>query len=464
MLTAGLSRSVYFSLHRLIGSQLAKYYREFLALEGQSAAQVAQLRHQRLGKLLAHASANVPFYQQRVPARTDFQLGDFPVLSKEDIRQDFQNLMSPEVRLEYASGKSQRAYSWVPVQTGGSTGMPTTVIHDREFRDFSRAARLYTQYLCGFPIGTPYFKLWGSMREINDAKASRQQRVASFLAGEIILNAFKMDDADIDSYVETINESSVEHIMAYSDAAYQAAKRILESRRPVRTLKSVMACAGTLSQEMRDTISRAFGNARVQNMYGSRDCGAMACECRQGSFHVFENKVLLETVNLQGQAVPTGQPGRILVTLLSNYGFPLIRYDIGDVGVFSEKACTCGIPTRLLERVEGRSIEFLVTASGGYISPIYFRHLIGVVHNPGVIRRFQIVQYAQDRVVLSLEKESGVTEAAIASAVENIRRDLMAVFGPKMSLQIDFVNRIEESASGKFISSVNRMGQLSTQQ
>lgn len=348
--------------------------------------------------------------------------------------------MSPVVRLEYGSGKSQRAYSWLPVQTGGSTGMPTTVIHDREFRDFNRAARLYTQHLCGFPIGTPYFKLWGSMREINDAKGSREQRVASFLAGEIILNAFKMEDADIDSYVERINKSSIEHMMAYSDAAYRMAKYILGSGRPVRALKSVMGCASTLSQEMRDTTSRAFGGARVQNLYGSRDCGAMACECRQGLFHVLENKVFLEAVDQRGQGVPAGQPGRILVTLLGNYGFPLIRYDIGDVGVFSEKACTCGIPTRLLESVEGRGIEFLVTASGGYISPIYFRHLIGVVHNPGVIRRFQIVQYAQDRVVLSLEKESGAMEVAVGSAVENIRRDLMAVFGPNMSLQIDFVS------------------------
>ncbi|HEU4413664.1 MAG TPA: hypothetical protein VFT65_02690 [Candidatus Angelobacter sp.] len=459
MSSAGFSRFIYFSLHRLIGSELARDYREFLELERQSPAYVAQLRSERLRDLLAHACANVPFYRDRVEARPGLELNDFPILRKEDIRQNSERLMSPEVHKGYLSGKTRAQYSWLAVQTGGSTGMPTTVIHDRRFRDLNRAARLYTQRMCGFPIGKPYFKLWGSMREINDSRGSMQQRVAGFLAGEIVMNAFRMEDRDMDSFLRTINASSIEHMMAYSDAAYRFGQYLLARKLKVRPLKSVMACAATLTEEMRHVISRAFGGATVQNMYGSRDCGAIACECAQGSLHIFENKVVLETVDDQGKAVAVGKPGRILVTLLGNHGFPLIRYEIGDVGVLSAKSCSCGLPTRILDRVEGRSVEFLVTENGGYISPSYFVHLIGVVHNPGVIRRFQIVQQSVDHAVLSLEQEPGAEASVLREAVEKIRRDLLTVFGPRMNLQIEMVSRIQESASGKFIVSINKTGQ-----
>jgi phenylacetate-coenzyme A ligase PaaK-like adenylate-forming protein len=78
----------------------------------------------------------------------------------------------------------------------------------------------------------------------------------------------------------------------------------------------------------------------------------------QGAFHIFDNKVILETVGPNGEPVPSGQPGKILVSLLGNYGFPLIRYEIGDVGVRSGKSCDCGLPLAVLDRVEGCNTEF----------------------------------------------------------------------------------------------------------
>src|SRR5215472_977532 len=452
MLKPGLNRLAYFSLHRLIGSRIRDYYREFLGIEKQTAAQIRELQAERLEKLLLHASRNIPFYRERVEARNGLGLDDFPVVKKEDVRANFEKLMSAEIREEYRSGRKRRRYSWIAVQTGGSTGMPTTVIHDRDGRDFGRAARLYNQYLCGFPLGTPYLKLWGSMREINDAKGSFAQRLASRLAGETIFNAFRMEDAEIEAYINLINRSCADHLMAYSDAAHRVAQYILKHGRKVRPLKSVMACAATLTEDMRYTISSGFGGARVHNTYGSRDCGSMACECGRGAFHVFENRVVLE-------AGPTGagHAALILVTLLENYGFPLIRYEIGDMGTYSKEACDCGIPTRILSGVEGRDIEFLFTTAGGYISPIYFRHLIGVMHNPGVIRQFQIVQHAMDRVELKLVAEPGAADRLLQDSVAKIRRDLVAVLGQPMTLKIEIVESIPASGSGKFIFALNRV-------
>jgi phenylacetate-CoA ligase len=268
-----------------------------------------------------------------------------------------------------------------------------------------------------------------------------------------------MEDATIDSYISLINQSRAEHLMAYADAAHRVAQFILKKNRTVRRMKSVMACGGTLTESMRETISLAFGGARVHNTYGSRDCGSMACECARGGFHVFENRVVLEIVDDQAQPVPLGQPGRILVTLLGNHGFPLIRYEIGDIGRYSTVDCACGIPTRTLSAIEGRDIEFLVTSTGGYISPIYFRHLIGVVHNPGVIRQFQIVQHSKEDVELKLVPEPGASDEVLKDSIAKIRRDLLSVLGEPMSLRTRLLESIPESGSGKFIFALNRIQQ-----
>jgi hypothetical protein len=81
------------------------------------------------------------------------------------------------------------------------------------------------------------------------------------------------------------------------------------------------------------------------------------------------------------------------------------------------------------------------------ISPVYFRHLIGVVHNSGVIRRFQIVQDARDHAVLALETEPTAAESAVGDSIGDIRRDLMTVFGPGMNLEINRIDRIPESGA-----------------
>src|SRR5579864_5172582 len=114
MLRERCSRLAYFSLHRLIGSRLPEHYQEFRALETKSPQSMQDLQAERLTKLLAHASAHVPFYRQRIQPRAGLSLRDFPVLTKNDIRRNFEDLMSPQIRDEHLAGKQRMAYSWLP--------------------------------------------------------------------------------------------------------------------------------------------------------------------------------------------------------------------------------------------------------------------------------------------------------------------------------------------------------------
>ena len=433
--------------HDIIGSRLRGHYDEFLAASNWSPERLDALHDGRLAALLGHAVKDVPFFRDRVAAP---ELSAFPILRKEDIHAHFAELMEPSLLAEYRAEKKPRGYSWAEVKTGGSTGTPTTVIHDRDFRDWGRAGRLYSQWMCGFPIGTPFFMLWGSMRDISEAKDSATKRVLNSLLQVHPLNAFLMDSARMAGYLREIGESRIDHLMAYVDAAYQLARFHEKNGKPVRPLKTIMSCAGTLTDEAREKLSRVFG-ARVHNKYGSRECADMACECAAGGFHIYTTGVHLEIVDDAGRPVPDGTTGRILVTLLHNRRFPIIRYEIGDIGALSSAMCKCGSPLPLLERVEGRISEIITAANGAYVSPVYIRHLIGVVHNPGTIERFQFRQTDAARYALLLQMEAGVSPEAIRPAVDAMRRDLLAVLGADAHLEIDPAARLEEHPGGKFL-------------
>ncbi len=60
--------------------------------------------------------------------------------------------------------------------------------------------------------------------------------------------------------------------------------------------------------------------------------------------------------------------GEIVATGLNNFACPLIRYRTMDLAVPSNIKCECGRNYALLERVEGRLQEFIITETGRLIS------------------------------------------------------------------------------------------------
>jgi len=449
---ASIKKEMLFLAHDLIGSNLRKIYEEYMQIEKWKRSDLNLYVEKKLSNLLRYASKNIPYYRDRVNTENP-EISDFPIITKKELREHYVEFMSLEIKRDYFSGKKiNKIYSWKEVTTGGSTGEPTRVIHDRIFRDYGRAGRLYSNYLCGFPIGVSYFYLWGSMEDINNMRKNIPSILFGWILGVYPMNAFRMTEDDMKRYVQIINSAKhINHMMAYTDAVYFLARFIKENNFYIRKLNSVMACAGTVTPEIRELIEDVF-KCKVHNKYGSRDCGDIACECSEGNMHIYSNHVYLEIVDWEGKPVKEGEEGRILVTLLNNYGFPLIRYEIGDVGVInSEEICNCGRPHPILKSVSGRIYEYITDTKGNYITPVYIRHLIGVVHYQKAIKRFQLNQLSQKSYELLLEIPEQEKSQIGDNVISNIRRDLLAVLGYEADIQVKIVNFIPESKSGKFL-------------
>src|SRR5205814_2059025 len=131
--------------------------------------------------------------------------------------------------------------------------------------------------------------------------------------------------------------------------------------------------------------------APVRDFYGSRECPSIAAECAQGRLHVMAHGRVVELVDDRGDPVPPGVMGRVLVTDLVNVSFGLVRYENGDVAAWDRDPapCACGCPFPVLERVYGRTSDFVTTPAGERVHGEWFTHLFYGVEG---VHRFQVRQ------------------------------------------------------------------------
>src|SRR5439155_9041734 len=115
----------------------------------------------------------------------------------------------------------------------------------------------------------------------------------------------------------------------------------------------------------------------VYNLYGSREVSDIACQlpglnglwiAPWGSF--------VEIVDDAGQAVPPGTEGNILVTCLTNYAMPLLRYQIGDRGALLEGHDWSVAGIQVLKQISGRSVDVFRTRDQTLVDGEYFTHLL----------------------------------------------------------------------------------------
>jgi phenylacetate-CoA ligase len=139
-----------------------------------------------------------------------------------------------------------------------------------------------------------------------------------------------------------------------------------------------------------------------------------------------------------------------VVTGLVNEDMPLIRYRVGDrVKPAAEGAeCECGRRLPLLERIEGRVDDVIVTPDGrrvGRMDPVFKADLS--------IREAQIVQEELDvvRVRVAPGAEFGARQE------EELKRRIRQRLGEGMRVEVERVKEIERGAGGKFRAVISKV-------
>ncbi|WP_343748765.1 AMP-binding protein [Fluviicola sp.] len=101
-------------------------------------------------------------------------------------------------------------------------------------------------------------------------------------------------------------------------------------------------------------------NLELFSTYASTEMGAAFTECKahQGG-HLNEELIYLEVLDEDGNEVPHGEKGEIVISTIGTEGTPLIRYKTGDVARVYREACSCGRSSVRLGPILGRKNQMI---------------------------------------------------------------------------------------------------------
>ncbi|BDZ71647.1 capsular polysaccharide biosynthesis protein [Methanobacterium petrolearium] len=403
----------------------------------------SEFQEMMVKKLLNHASENVEYYKTLLESENSDEFGvdsihNLPILTKAIIRENFEKLRS----------KDYNNRTWFYVTSGGSTGEPLKIMQDDQTIRWSNIGHFY---YCNEMLGVdePRVKkviLWGNERDVFGQRTSLQKRLFQKVTKTLLLNCYLMTEENMARYINTINSYKPEFIRGYASCLYELCKFAEEKNMPLHAPNYIESTSENLSNPMRETIESTFGT-KVSDFYGSRELSSIAGECEQGNLHLFTFKNYVEILDRDDKPVKTGEEGRVVVTDLSNYSMPLIRYEIGDMAILGKKKCECGNPLPTLEKVVGRITDSFVLKNGTIVPAEYFTQLIGVYCNKGLIEKFQVLQEDYDLVRIKAVAYPGFN----VSEEKEIEHKIKLVMGKNCKTIWEYVEDISKTRSGKYL-------------
>ena len=403
--------------------------------------------------LLRHASATIPFYRARIEdAGIDLgaplRLEDWrrlPKLSRREVQQSPERLASNAVPETHGSP--------ISMHTSGSTNVPVTVTSTTRDAWVTGAATL--RHFLWHPYDFSGRML--TIRRVAKGKAEyphgeesdrwANEAIFPFATGP---SAFLNISASIDRQIDWLVAKDPDYLCTYPSNAIQLA---LASRRRGITfphLERVVSMGEVVAPELRQLCADVW-DAPVIDTYSAQEIGVLAHQCSDHPhYHVQAETALVEILNEHGAPCRPGETGEVVVTSLTNYAMPLLRYAIGDfaeVGV----PCACGRGLPVLTQILGRARNsVLIAPTGERFWPAFGTY--GFAKIAPVIQ-FQFVQKAIDRLEARF-----VTERALTADEEAaLRKHIGGQLRWRFDVELAYVDEIPRSASGKFEAFVSEL-------
>ena len=272
----------------------------------------------------------------------------------------------------------------------------------------------------------------------------------NFINRNVLLSSYHLSPKTIPLYVKQLEQYAPAFIDSYPSALFSIAQHVRETGQPCAAGPSaIITSSETLLDYQREAIEETFG-CQIFDQYGSAEMVVFASQCERGSLHVHSEYGHVELLDQGGHAVELGEPGEVICTGFLNEAMPLIRYQIGDSAVLGTEPCLCGRHFPVFKTVLGRLDDTIVTIDGrsiGRLDPI-FKGARG-------IKETQIIQVSPERLVVKMVRGEQFVPTSAQSVVQELQRRI----GEEMQIDLEFVDRIERSSSGKFRTVVSHISQ-----
>ncbi|HMN02710.1 MAG TPA: phenylacetate--CoA ligase family protein [Geobacter anodireducens] len=421
------------------GTPFLNYWKELERTQYLPEAALRRVQWERLTDLLAYVWDNNEFYRERMEqagltpetVTSPEEFRKIPVLSKECIRQNTLAMIS----------RGYDVGSLMKFKTGGSTGKSLEIYLTEECSERRNACARRHDRWAGWNPGEPIGAVWGNPELPRDMKSRIKDW---FLSPVIYLDTMSVTEASVRAFAAEWKQVQPTLLYGHAHSIFVLAEFVRELGLSSITPKGILSTSMMLMPHERRTIESVFG-IKVTDRYGCEEVSLIASECeKHEGMHLNIEHLYVEFLRDDGSPAASGEPGAIVVTDLMNRAMPFIRYRVEDVGVPSDRKCSCGRGLPLMESVTGRVADFLVKSDGARVAGVsLIENTLTCFHG---IEQMQIHQQEIDAIKIRLVTGAEFNYDISMGLIAYFKR----VFGHDMNVDIEFVDKIKPEKSGKY--------------
>lgn len=403
---------------------------------------ILRYQFQKIKNLLIHAYNNTDFYKLRFDEAgfNPYEFKDLadikkiPILTKEQIRDNLASL----------TAKNYKQSDLHSSETGGTTGAKMKFYRDNASLSPKEAALYRFEKWTGWDFGERMGLVWPATEDYV-GHYTLKARVKNELSGrQVVFPAAIMDEKSLANYVCELQRKRPTMIRAFTTPMYELAKYIKNQDISIN-LKGIITTGEPLFDHQRKTIRSAF-ECSVFDSYRSREAGPIAQECeKHDGMHINAENLYVEIAQLETKIPVNDEIGDIIITDMWNYGMPMIRYKMGDMGTLSDGMCSCGRGLPILKNIAGRTADIFYTPGKKCVAAVTLV-LYLVDEAPGLLGQVQVIQDKLDHLTIRMTKDPPPTEQIKRYQKKTVRR----LFGNTMKVSFEEVDEIPREKSGKY--------------
>lgn len=407
-------------LDGLKGGKVRKYYEEIKESYRQGTSVVKT--EKKIQKLIAHSVNTTEFYKGYDP---NVSLQELPVVNKDTFRNHYEEFRSRT----FLNAKDNRKMS-----TSGSTGTPFTMIQNKDKINHNTAGGIFLGAVGGYYIGmkNAFVRVW-----MNNVKKGKIQCFAENL---IMLDSSVMDPETLGAFFSLIEQKGVKVLIGYSSAIAELSRYIEQNKIDTSKCKihTIIPISEAMALEAKESLKRQFG-CTVRAWYSNEENGIMGIQnVDDEGYYIDTESYYYEILKLHSdEPAEPGELGRIVITDLYNYAFPVIRYDNGDLAVAHRKEKK-GRYKLYLKELYGRRSDVIYDCDGNPVTPISTN-----MWNIKGVNQFRFIQEDVTRYTLCLNGNKEEIDE------DDIIGRLKPFLGERAQIDVNYVDEIPVLNSGK---------------
>ncbi|MBN1821956.1 MAG: phenylacetate--CoA ligase family protein, partial [Prolixibacteraceae bacterium] len=378
-------RKIYWSVDYFKGKPVRSHYNDLKFILN-NYAEGAGRQHKHLQNLLNHAVENSAFYRKY----KGLNFEEFPVMDKGLCKKHYNEIKIKAELVPFHRGNMHIE------STSGSTGTPFSIPQDWRKRNRRIAELKYFGELAGFYSHEKLaqLRIW-----TDNIKKTKTQ---AYFQNIVPFDCENLTDESFSNLCGLIRNKKITALLGYPSWFDKFLIYLKKHNLKPTGIKTIITISeylpGNIREDLRnilkcDVVSR-YSNLE-QGIFGQQPVSEDYFQLNHASYY-FE---LLKPYS--DEKAVTGETGRIVVTDLFNYAFPLIRYDTGDTGI-KQVNSDCKNEFFVLSNILGRRADTIFDTKGNAKHPWVIHELF--LKFPE-IKQWQFIQKSKSEYLVILNSD-----------------------------------------------------------